>query len=74
MRRRKFRQILNADVEKLKEFLNIERNKRARFSKDVHTYLPSQFLPNLRDAAPTLTLEGPANELEFPNLEDALSL
>lgn len=72
VRRRKFRQILNSDVERLKDFINVERLKRARFSKDVHTYLPSQFLPNLRDAAPNLVIEGPSNELEFPNMEESV--
>jgi hypothetical protein len=41
VRRRRFRQVFNADVERLKDFLEKERLKRSRFAKDVHTYLPS---------------------------------
>lgn len=30
-------------------------------------------MPALRDPAPDLTVEGPSRELEFPDLEDALT-
>jgi hypothetical protein len=36
----------------------------------VHTYLPSSFLPGLKDGAPELRLEGPSSEFEFPKIED----
>lgn len=38
----------------------------------MHTYLPSQFLPTLRDNAPTILVEGPSSELDFPDLEEAV--
>jgi hypothetical protein len=36
----------------------------------VHTYLPSSFLPGLRDGAPELSLDGASSELDFPRIED----
>jgi hypothetical protein len=60
-------------VDKLRDFLNVEKEKRAKFTKDVHTYLPSQFLPTLRDNAPSISIEGPKSEHDFPDLEDAVS-
>jgi hypothetical protein len=41
VRRRKFRTLLNQSVDQLKDFVNVEKAKRTRFAKDVHTYLPS---------------------------------
>lgn len=73
VRRRRFRQVLNQDVEKLKDFIAHEKLLRQKFTKEVHTYLPSQFLPQLRDGPPSLILEGSSNELDLPNLEDAIN-
>lgn len=36
--------------------------------------MPSQFLPTLRDNAPTIIIEGTASELDFPDLEDAVNV
>ncbi len=72
VRRKRFRTYFDQAVDKLRDFANVEKAKRAKFSKDVHTYLPSQFLPTLRDNAPTIVVEGPRSELDFPDLEDAV--
>jgi hypothetical protein len=36
----------------------------------VHTFLPSSFLPGLKDPAPEVHLGGPDNEYDFPRIED----
>jgi hypothetical protein len=41
VRRKRFRTYFDQAVDKLKDFLNVEKAKRAKFTKDVHTYLPS---------------------------------
>ena len=45
VRRKEFRTILDADVAEIKNFIRVEHEKRREFSKNVHTYLPSQFVP-----------------------------
>jgi hypothetical protein len=54
----------------LKKFIRSESDARVEFNKNVHTFLPSSFLPQLRDSAPEILLEGPNNELDFPRIED----
>ena len=73
VRRRRFRQILNQDIDKLKDFVAAERQKRARFSKDVYMYLPSQFLPALKDDTPVIRVDGPSAELDFPQLDEIVN-
>ena len=73
VRRRQFRTILDADVAKLRAFIKTEQEKRQEFSKHVHTYLPSQFCPQLRDNAPELNLDGSASEYSFPDVRDAVT-
>ena len=73
VRRRQFRTILDSDVAKLRSWIKEEQEKRQEFSKNVHTYLPSQFCPSLRDNAPELSLDGPASEYSFADVKDAVT-
>ena len=73
VRRKQFRTILDGDVAKLRAFIKAEQEKRQEFSKHVHTYLPSQFCPQLRDNAPELHLEGSASEYNFADVKDAVT-
>ncbi len=72
VRRKQFRTILDKDVATLRNFIKVEQEKRREFSKNIHTYLPSQFCPQLRDQAPELILEGTASEYSFPDVKDAV--
>ena len=72
VRRKQFRTILDADVTKLRAWLKVEQEKRQDFSKNIHTYLPSQFCPQLRDNVPELTLDGSASEYSFADVKDAV--
>jgi hypothetical protein len=72
VRRKRFRRVLDADFAKIRDFVDIERKKRSEFSKHVHTYLPSQFCPQLRDQVPEVVLEGPSNEYDFADVADAI--
>ena len=65
--------MLDGDVTKLRNFIKAEQEKRQEFSKHVHTYLPSQFCPQLRDNAPELNLEGPSSEYNFADVKDAVT-
>ena len=71
VRRKQFRTILDADVAILRNFIKAEQEKRREFSKNIHTYLPSQFCPQLWDQVPELILEGAASEYSFPDVKDA---
>ena len=71
-RRKQFRTVLDADVAKLRAFIKQEHEKRRDFSKNIHTFLPSQFCPQLRDQAPDITLEGTASEYSFADVSDSL--
>jgi len=57
----------------MNSFIAKEQSRRQTFSKDVHTYLPSSFCPQLRDQAPELSLEGAPSEYNFPDLDDVLA-
>lgn len=72
VRRKEFRTILDADVAVMKTFIKQEYERRREFSKNVHTYLPSQFVPQLRDQVPELVLEGTASEYGFQDVRDAV--
>ena len=73
VRRRQFRTVLDADVAKLRAWIKDESEKRQDFSKNVHTYLPSQFCPQLRDNVPELSLDGSASEYSFADVKDAVT-
>jgi hypothetical protein len=62
--------VLDEEIKKVKLFIQAESEARQEFHKNVHTYLPSSFLPGLRDGAPELSLEGPSSEFDFPRIED----
>ena len=72
VRRKEFRTLLDADVAVMKTFIKQEYERRREFSKNVHTYLPSQFVPQLRDQVPELVLEGTASEYGFQDVRDAV--
>jgi len=72
VRRKEFRTILDADIAEIKNFIRIEYEKRRDFSKNVHTYLPSQFVPQLRDQVPELVLEGTSSDYSFADVRDAV--
>ena len=72
IRRKDFRSVLDADVATLRAFIKTEQERRREFSKNVHTYLPSQFCPQLRDQVPDLLLEGAASEYSFADVRDAV--
>ena len=72
VRRKEFRTILDADVATLRNFIKQEQEKRREFSKHVHTYLPSQFCPQLRDQAPELVLEGTSSDYSFADVRDSV--
>ena len=72
VRRKEFRTILDADVATMRNFIKQEQEKRREFSKHVHTYLPSQFCPQLRDQAPELVLEGTSSDYSFADVRDSV--
>ena len=72
VRRKDFRAILDKDITVLRNFIKQEQDRRREFSKNVHTYLPSQFCPQLRDQVPDLLLEGTASEYSFADVRDAV--
>ena len=56
----------------IRSFIKQEAEKRRDFAKNIHTYLPSQFCPALRDQAPELILDGPSSEVCFADVRDAI--
>jgi hypothetical protein len=69
-RRKKFRQLLDRDFSKLKQFVREEQTKRQEYKDNTAMYLPSSFCPGLKEPAPTLSLEGTLHDLEFPNFPE----
>ena len=63
--------MIDQEVANLKQFIRSETEARQEFNKDVHTFLPSSFLPQLRDTAPELHLDGVASEYDFPKIDDS---
>jgi len=53
----------------LQKIIEIEKERRNSFILNHVQYLPSHFWPQLKDLTPTLTLEGKADELKFPDLK-----
>jgi len=71
VRRKQFRQILDSDTKVIKSFIRAEQERRKDFYKNVHTYLPSAFCPQLRDNVADLVIES-GSESSFPDVSDAV--
>ena len=71
VRRKQFRSILDQDLSQIKAFIKEEQERRKDFYKNVHTYLPSSFCPQLRDNVADLVYEG-GSENSFPDVRDAV--
>lgn len=69
-RRKKFRQLLERDYSKLKQFIREEQSKRQEYKDNTSMFLPSSFCVGLKEQAPVLTLEGTLHDLEFPNFPE----
>lgn len=72
-RRKKFRQILESDFGKLRQFVQAERVKRQEYKDGTSGFLPSSFCPGLKEQVPELKLEGHPHELDFPNFPDVIA-
>lgn len=67
-RRYIFRKGLDQIVNKLKQSIEKEKEKRSSFVNGQIQYLPSHFWPQLKDMPPLLTIDGPNRDHEFPDL------
>ena len=68
-RRKKYRKILDGEIQKLRLFMIEERERRQEF-KEHHIYLPSNFCPSLNHQVQELRLDGHATEIDFPSFAD----
>ena len=68
-RRRRFRKLVDEEVEKLKKQLDSEREKRDSFLNEYGKLLPSDFIPPLRDKGITMRIEGGLKDYELPEIE-----
>ena len=69
-RRKRFRKVLDEEYKKLKSYIETEKQARSLFMNEYGKVLPSEFIPQLRDPTPTLSLEGPNKDYELPDIED----
>jgi hypothetical protein len=69
-RRKKFRKIIDEEYKRLRDFIDIEKKARANFLNEYGKVLPSNFIPQLREPTPTLTMEGQSKDFDIPDLDD----
>ncbi|CDW86141.1 UNKNOWN [Stylonychia lemnae] len=69
-RRRKFRKTVDSEAERLQKFIQREKEFRNAFLNETGRQLPSDFLPQLKEPAPSLRLEGGTKDYDLPEIED----
>lgn len=69
-RRRKFRKLIDEECLRIKAAITREKEARSLFMNEYGRLLPTEFLPQLKEQAPTLKLEGNLKDYELPEVND----
>ena len=72
-RRRKFRRLLDEEFNRVKKAVKKEQESRTLFMNEYGRLLPSEFIPQLREQAATMRIEGGIKDYELPEINEDLA-
>ena len=72
-RRRKFRRLIDEECNRVKKAVRKEQESRNLFMSEYGRLLPSEFIPQLREQAASIRIEGGMKDYELPEINEDLA-